>query len=49
METCIKTQVLCHLHVQKKNVLEGSDNMALKYTCKIALMQKLGHVITSMY
>lgn len=25
-----------------QNILKGSDNMAIKYTCKIALMQELG-------
>lgn len=32
-----------------ENILKGSDNMAIKYTCKIALLQELGHVMTSMY
>ena len=32
-----------------QNILKGSDNMAIKYTCKLALLQEPGHVMTSMY
>lgn len=32
-----------------QNILKRSDNMAIKYNCKIAFMQELGHVMTSMY